>query len=263
MTWWQASRVARSGQRVRRIAWRDRWIAYASGLYHLIPVNPVTLGDRPGRVVRATDWTAQEFRARDWTTDPILPADTNELTDVAHIIIRYRWTDDSGTDLDTRTAILGTGAIPPDAIELGFARMGNLLDDTARVGPTGSVVADDTWWLFWGGDITASTGQELLAARLQLLADAFPQATTLEIRLRAHWFGTRLSGDVTIEIEGFTSGTLTIDPLTGDFSFGPAPIGTLTIPVNVSAEADALNVGEHIGTLIYVPTSRSLTCQSP
>lgn len=53
--------AAMSGNRIRRIAWTDRWLRFYNGLWWLIPAT-----GKP-RVVTTSDFSAQEFKALDWT----------------------------------------------------------------------------------------------------------------------------------------------------------------------------------------------------
>lgn len=72
LTWFQARAEALAGVRIRRAGWVDKYVEYDRGIWFLQPVSPTTkvLGVR--RVVRATDWSDQEFRAVDWTYEGIL-----------------------------------------------------------------------------------------------------------------------------------------------------------------------------------------------
>lgn len=65
MTWTEAHTVALAGLRVRRNGWR-RWISLVSGSTRLwLSHSGTTVA-----IVLASEFTAEEFRATDWTTAP-------------------------------------------------------------------------------------------------------------------------------------------------------------------------------------------------
>lgn len=68
LDWFAAEKTARAGARIRRAGWTDKYIVYApavGGGHVYLLVSGSTK-----RVVRSTDFTIQEFNARDWTDEP-------------------------------------------------------------------------------------------------------------------------------------------------------------------------------------------------
>lgn len=64
LTWWEARDLARNGQRVRRAGWETEWIHAGLALWFRGEQ------DGPKRVLLASDLTAEDQLARDWTTEP-------------------------------------------------------------------------------------------------------------------------------------------------------------------------------------------------
>jgi len=68
LDWFAAEKAAKSGAQIRRAGWTDRYIIYAlqPGGGHVY----MLVSGSTRRVVKATDFTLQEFKARDWTDEP-------------------------------------------------------------------------------------------------------------------------------------------------------------------------------------------------
>lgn len=62
LDWFAAAALARSGGYVRRVGWSDRWLTSYRGLWWIVTASGATL-------VKATDFGADEFYARDWTNE--------------------------------------------------------------------------------------------------------------------------------------------------------------------------------------------------
>lgn len=62
LDWFAAEKLARNGTKIRRVGWTDHWLIYR-GLWFV-------LTDADQSLVKATDFTADEFNARDWTDQP-------------------------------------------------------------------------------------------------------------------------------------------------------------------------------------------------
>lgn len=65
LTWPQAHDLALSGKLVRRESW-THWLRHTTGLWEIVDATGTLL-----RVVAAGDFSAPDFQANDWTTDPI------------------------------------------------------------------------------------------------------------------------------------------------------------------------------------------------
>lgn len=62
LDWFAAAALARAGRYIRRVGWTDRWLVYYRGLWWIVTATSST-------VVKTTDFGAEEFQARDWTTE--------------------------------------------------------------------------------------------------------------------------------------------------------------------------------------------------
>jgi hypothetical protein len=244
MNVWEASAQARAGRAIRRAIWRNRWLSLEHGLRFLTPVNPVSLAMGRRRTVEARDLHGYDLRAEDWTIEPIPPIAPLPISfapfDVA--IIRYRWAADAGADLDTRTALFGTGDGAVDGVDLGYAH--------AAVLP-----AVGTPWITWGGDNTLPAGQEAVAVDFRQLALDFPAATEFRVRLRAHWFGVRLAGDIELEVETFAAGAVSPAGV-NDLECAGDQVGQAVVLRNPVSRAFELEAGDDLGELRYDPSIR-------
>ena len=63
LDWFAAEKLAKSGSKIRRVAWTDRVLIRQGALWYL-----VTGSSRA--VVKTTDFGAAELNARDWTDQP-------------------------------------------------------------------------------------------------------------------------------------------------------------------------------------------------
>ncbi|MEI9897161.1 MAG: hypothetical protein WDN28_25685 [Chthoniobacter sp.] len=63
LDWFSTERLARTGARVRRAGWTDRWLEIRSGIYYRVTASTAT-------IVKATDFGADDLNARDWTDQP-------------------------------------------------------------------------------------------------------------------------------------------------------------------------------------------------
>ena len=118
---------------------------------------------------------------------PVIEVEEPEVLEIPyladHVIIRYRWTDENGQDLDTRTSIVGQEG------EVGWSRL------------------NSTDYLTWGGDNTDAIGQEAVNIDLAAVKEDFPNAT-VEIELRAFWYGSVEDGIVTVDYEFWLGGVM-------------------------------------------------------
>ena len=131
MTWDSASALARSGSRVRRAGWRDRWMVFHGFLFFAIPVNVRTLAESAD-----ADFTAAEFVANDWTTDPMPIIEITQIEPDAVLTITYDWSGTGKSDFDSWTEMLGE--------RVGYSA-GNIIG-TAHIdmpAHAGSVYGDD------------------------------------------------------------------------------------------------------------------------
>jgi len=168
---------------------------------------------------------------------PLLPA-----FDFA--VIRYVWTLEGGTDLDTRTAIVDLDA-SVDGIDVGWSR-------AANVGA----------FLAWGGDNTSPGGSEAVLVDYPALIAAFPAATTIKIRLRANWYGTPGIGAISLQFETFAGGSMT--PSGTDFSnSGGTGISSIDVARAITSHSASDVDGQDCGTLVFDVATRTANLISP
>lgn len=189
------------------------------------PVDPVNPGDGEG------------------PTDPVIPGDgvTPPVEEVVgdaplqsfdHAIIRYKWTNISGQDLDTRTYFQEpnrTNAI------VGWSRLRN-----------------DGEYLLWNQDNTGS-GVESVLVDIQKMIAAYPEQTNLKLILRAWWYRSCHNGNVTIEFSSYKGGTMVRQGYDWKNEGGQA-VQILTVDTNTRVQmSSGSQAGEHLATLDYNP----------
>ena len=86
LDWFAAEKIAKAGTKIRRVGWTDHWLIF-QGLWFVTTDSNQTL-------VKATDFTSDEFNARDWTDQPV-NADPCVAVPAFNTmpIIYGRWTD--------------------------------------------------------------------------------------------------------------------------------------------------------------------------
>ena len=105
------------------------------------------------------------------------------------LVIKYKWPQTGGKDLDTRTAIVGSSDGAINGQDVGWNR-GLIYDATKRY-----IGDKNDPYLLWGGDNTGSGGESVLI-NFKKLSEDLPDPT-FEIRLRAFFYEKLRSGDIT------------------------------------------------------------------
>ncbi|MBJ9425161.1 hypothetical protein [Acinetobacter seifertii] len=111
-------------------------------------------------------------------TTPIKPFD--------YAVISYKWSESGGLDLDTRTFI----SLPARNILVGWNK--------AKI---------DSDYLNWGGDNTATGGEDILV-NLQRLAGDYANVNDFEITLKAFWYRALVNGNFQIQFTTYKGGTM-------------------------------------------------------
>jgi hypothetical protein len=119
-----------------------------------------------------------EPQPEDPNTTPILAFD--------YAVISYEWAESGGLDLDTRTSI----TLPARNIVVGWNK--------ANI---------DSDYLTWGGDNTATGGEDILV-NLQRLAADYGNVNDFEITLKAFWYRTLVNGNFQIQFTTYKGGTM-------------------------------------------------------
>jgi len=141
-------------------------------------------------------------------------------------VIRYSW-EAVGyqTDVDTRTAILGTGSDAVDMVDVGYDR-GTQVNMTYP-NPVGGVEryvgpSEDEYYLKWGRDnASASVGgkyTESVLVDFNRLIEDFGTVEEFQVRLRSYWVSSiAISGPLTVELTTYTGGEMVYDSYTFNY----------------------------------------------
>lgn len=117
--------------------------------------------------------------------------------DFNSIQLRFIWTKADGSDFDTGTNITNAPGVTNTIIGYGY-------------GPSEGSTQP---YLYWGGDNTAS-GAECVMVDIKSIQDFYTNSSNLTIpeqlviQLRGNWYGSRLSGIVTVECTAYKGGTI-------------------------------------------------------
>ncbi|WOO42092.1 hypothetical protein [Rubellicoccus peritrichatus] len=172
-------------------------------------------------------------------------------------IIRYRWTAAGGDDLDTRTAIIQPALDPsfydnPAIIDVGWARGSTV--------PNSGAAASEPY-LAHGGD-NRDDGVEAVLFDLQKLRADNPSVNTIEVRLRAFWYGSLVSGNLQIEFETYQGGTM--NQVGFDFvNSGGQLVDQIIVNRNTQLQQSGDIDGSEMGKLIYDFNTNEATITSP
>lgn len=117
------------------------------------------------------------------------------LPEFDYLTFIYRWTDDSGRDLDTATVVLDSGIPGLDNKPLGFSCVGN----------NDSIASN---YIKWPGDNTG-TGTESACIYLGDIVDNVPSSTRkITIGLYGNWYGSIGNGEISMEYYTYKGGTM-------------------------------------------------------
>ena len=158
-----------------------------------------------------------------------------DLKDFDYGVIRYKWTREGGTDLDTRTLITQ----PPRNVVVGWNRQ-----------------QTDGDYLSWGGDNTGS-GVEAVLIDIKKLKQDFLSINEFLIQIRAFWYSSRNNGTVTIQFESYKGGSMS--PSGYDFvNSGGVLVQSMHVNTN-STSSDRDGQGQLLATLAYNPIQNTGT----
>jgi hypothetical protein len=194
---------------------------------------------------------AVESRATAWR--PInascLVEGSVDLTAFDFLVIRYKWSSGSGSDLDTFTGIVNSGIPLLDNDWLGYAQ------GMVQV-PGGAAMADS--YLYWGGDDTNTVAgvESILVSVSKLMLD-YPSMPSVMIKLNAVWYASRSSGNIDVEIKTYSGGTMYKSGLEFINSGGTA-VQTLNFSKNISTQSTSGDISQ--STLVgYITYTKSAT----
>jgi|GEM_PF-2439464 len=151
--------------------------------------------------------------------ESIIPIDPFDF-----MVLRYSWDSGAGTDLDTFTGLINTGTIY-DNDYVGFSQ-----GDTKV--PAGSA----TPYIWWGSDNTGAGVEAILIDIKKFITDFPSTPNPIQVIMNAVWYGTRLTGDITVGVTTYVGGTMSYDAPTFNFVNTGGTVGQdITLPFNVLA----------------------------
>lgn len=160
----------------------------------------------------------------------IIKEETN-VQDFDYAVIKYKWTNQGGQDLDTRT-FLST----PNRVSTGVVGWGRL--------------SSDNDYLSWNNDNTGSGVEGILVNVISLKRD-FPSQKEFIISLGAFWYNTRSSGDLSIEVNTYKGGTMSKSGYDWQNTNGTL-VQNLSFNTNSSMQTQsASTLGSPLGYLSY------------
>lgn len=169
--------------------------------------------------------------------DPVLPPPEEVegetvIQSFDNAIVRYKWTEIGGRDLDTRTYFL-----QPNRSNkiVGWSRLSN-----------------DENFLLWNQDNTGS-GVESVLIDIQKMIAAYPDQENFQLILRAWWYRSCNNGNLTIEFTSYKGGSMVRDGFDWK-NVGGQAVQVLTVDTNTRIQmSSGLQEGEHLATVNYNP----------
>ena len=186
------------------------------------PVDPVDPTDPPGPVT-------PELEPED-------VIDTSELQDFDYALLRYRWKQEGGRDLDTRTYM----QVP--------YRVDNMVGWAMR--------SSDERYLIWNNDNTGQ-GVESILLDVKQLATDFPDEPVISVALRAFWYSTKRTGNLSIEFATYKGGRMIASGY--DWAnVGGTAVQLLSINTHTPIQrSSAKERGQHLATLNFDPIANT------
>jgi len=154
--------------------------------------------------------------------------------DADFIVITYNFVAAGGIDLDTRTSI------------------------TAPItrGPLGWCKSNDDAPLYWGDD---NTGYGVESCYIDLTHADLVSQTYVEVLCQAWWYGTKQSGDMSLDIKAYLGGTISQVGY-GFVNTGGTETANISSAYNVSLHSSACVITpDTVATVRYNMTSGILT----
>lgn len=162
--------------------------------------------------------------------------DTSELQDFDYALLRYRWKQEGGRDLDTRTYM----QVP--------YRVDNMVGWAMR--------SSDERYLIWNNDNTGQ-GVESILLDVKQLATDFPDEPVISVALRAFWYSTKRTGNLSIEFATYKGGRMIASGY--DWAnVGGTAVQLLSINTHTPIQrSSAKERGQHLATLNFDPITNT------
>jgi len=173
-----------------------------------------------------------------------------------HMVVNFKYTKPAdGTDLDLMVYYDNTDSVY-DLDAVGY----NQAPNSVKV-PT-DATADADSYLWWANDdVSAPIGEciESVVIGIKNFTDnVVSTGSTVEIALRAGWFGSINSGDVTVELVTYLGGTMS-QVGTSIINTGGVEVNNASKLVNVTSCCSQVTLvhSNLLGTVIYNKTSKT------
>lgn len=162
--------------------------------------------------------------------------DSSELQDFDYALLRYRWRQEGGRDLDTRTYM----QVPN--------RVNKMVGWAMR--------SSDERYLVWNNDNTGQ-GVESILLDVKKLATDFPNEPVISVALRAFWYSTKRSGNLSIEFATYKGGRMVASGY--DWAnVGGTAVQLLAIRTHTPIQRSAASErGQHLATLNFDPLTNT------
>jgi hypothetical protein len=214
-------------------------IEHVSGQTYSIPKSVIQTGGT-GSLVVTVDQVGME-PGRPWT------AQAGAFVFVADwLMITYEFTD--GKDLDTRTQITS-----PSITSFYPSTSAQFDNPTSSVGWGQADTQGSPTIMTWGGDNTG-TGFESVLIDMNAFQTAYP-GQTMTLDCRAYWYQTVGVNPVTIAAVLWKGGTPTHTWLIWTNAGATDTLALNQILVPVTTEGQYVEIGQHVGTVTYSPTT--------
>ena len=150
------------------------------------------------------------------------------VSDFDFAVIKYRWQQVGGQDLDTRTYLTSPSR---RSNMVGWSRSGS-----------------DNGYLIWNGDNTGD-GVEAILLDVKKLTTDFPSQQEFVVDMAAFWYNERRNGNLTVEFNTYKGGTMQASGY--DFiNVGGVAGQSLTVATN-STDTDRSGDGQRLATLTF------------
>lgn len=158
--------------------------------------------------------------------------------DADFLVFRYKF--DDGRDLDTRTSLV----LPEAGSIVGWCK------GSSYVG------SNSLEWYRWGGDNTG-TGYEAVVIYLNNITSSYPKST-IEGISNAFWYGTRVSGNVRLELAAYKGGIMR--NISNDWvNEGGTQTGAITKYANVVTNIGSCVDGELVARWSYNTANKNFS----
>ena len=157
----------------------------------------------------------------------------NQVFEADYLIVTYQFDRNGGKDLDTKTQITS----PINSLPLGFC------DGKTRNISQSSII--------WSGDNTGYGVESCLIDLTQFSPEAL-----VRVLCKATWYGTRLSGNMSIDIRAYLGGVMNLSNYQF-FNSGGQLTAELSFNENVNSPKQC-PIDEVIGTISYDKLSMKL-----